>query len=56
MPGVDDVFLRQSLHTPVNWRIGADHLIFLVSARANDHQEMLAMRSKILSTIRTTFK
>lgn len=56
MPGVDDVFLRQSLNTPVDWRAGADRLIFMVSARAKDHHEMLAMRSQILSTIRTTFK
>jgi len=56
MPGVDEVSLRQSLHTPVDWRAGADRLIFLVTARANDHREMLALRSRILSTIRTTFK
>jgi biotin carboxylase len=56
MPGVDEVFLRQSLNTPVNWRVGADHLIFLVSAHASDQREMLALRSRILSTIRTTFK
>jgi biotin carboxylase len=56
MPGVDEVTLRQSLNTPVDWRVGADRLIFLVTARANDHQEMLALRSRILSTIRTTFK
>jgi hypothetical protein len=53
---VDEVTLRQSLNTPVDWRVGADRLIFLVTARANDHQEMLALRSRILSTIRTTFK
>ena len=56
MPGVDEAALRQSLNTPVNWRDGAGNLIFLITARANDHREMLAMRSQILSTIRTTFK
>jgi hypothetical protein len=40
----------------VNWRSGAGYLIYLVTAHASDHQEMLAMRSQILSTIRTTFK
>jgi hypothetical protein len=56
MPGVDSVELRQSLNTPVNWRKGAGLLIYLVTARANDHQEMLALRSKIMATVRTTFK
>jgi biotin carboxylase len=56
MSGVEEAALRQSLKTPVNWRSGAAHLIYLVTARANDHQEMLALRSRILSTIRTTFK
>ncbi len=56
MPGVDEVTLRQSLNTPVDWRVGADRLIFLVTARAKDHREMLALRSRILATIRTTFK
>jgi biotin carboxylase len=56
MPGVEDASLRQSLNTPVNWREGAGYLIFLITARADDHREMLAMRSRILSTIRTTFK
>jgi biotin carboxylase len=56
LPGVDEVTLRQSLNTPVDWRVGADRLIFLVTARASNHQEMLALRSRILSTIRTTFK
>ena len=56
MPGVDEVTLRQSLNTPVNWRVGSDRLIFLVTAHATDHREMLALRSRILSTIRTTFK
>ena len=41
---------------PSNWRVGSDRLIFLVSAHATDHREMLALRSRILSTIRTTFK
>jgi biotin carboxylase len=56
LPGVEEAALRQSLNTPVNWRSGAGHLIYLVTARANDHQEMLALRSEIASTIRTTFK
>jgi biotin carboxylase len=56
MPGVEEAVLRQSLNTPVNWRSGAGYLIFLVTARANDHREMLALRSRILATIRTTFK
>jgi len=56
MPGVEDVALRQSLNTPVNWRSGAAYLIYLVTARANDHEEMLALRSRILSAIRVTFK
>jgi biotin carboxylase len=56
MPGVEEAVLRQSLNTPVNWRSGAGYLIYLVTARANDHREMLALRSRILSTIRTTFK
>jgi hypothetical protein len=47
--------LRQSLNTPVNWRSGAGYLTYLVPARANDHLEMLAVRSEIVSTIRTTF-
>jgi biotin carboxylase len=54
--GVDEAVLRQSLNTPVNWRLGAGYLTFLVTAHANDHEEMLAMRSQILSSIRTTFK
>jgi biotin carboxylase len=56
MPGVEEVALRQSLNTPVNWRSGAGYLIYLVTARANTHTEMLAMRSRILSAIRVTFK
>jgi biotin carboxylase len=56
IPGVEEAVLRQSLDTPVNWRIGAGYLIYLVTAHANDHQEMLAIRSQILSSIRTTFK
>jgi hypothetical protein len=56
MPGVEEAVLRQSLNTPVNWRNGAGYLIYLVTGRANDHREMLALRSRILSTIRTTFK
>jgi biotin carboxylase len=56
MPGVDDAALRQSLNTPVSWRDGAGFLIFLITARANNHREMLALRSQILSTIRMTFK
>jgi biotin carboxylase len=56
MPGVEEAVLRQSLDTPVNWRNGAGYLIYLVTGRANDHREMLALRSRILSTIRTTFK
>lgn len=56
MPGVDEAALRQSLNTPVNWRESAGNLIWLITARADDHREMLAMRSQILSTIRTTFK
>jgi hypothetical protein len=47
--------LRPSLNTPLNWRSGARYLIYLVTARANDHLEMLAVRSEIVSTIRTIF-
>jgi hypothetical protein len=53
---VEEAVLRQSVNTPVNWRSGAGYLIYLVTARADDHREMLALRSRILSTIRTTFK
>jgi biotin carboxylase len=56
MPGVEEAALRQSFNTPVNWRSGAGNLIYLVTAYANDHREMLALRSRILSTIRMTFK
>ena len=56
MPGVVDAALRQSLNTEVNWRNGAGYLIYLVTAEAKDHEEMLQMRSEIMSTIRTTFK
>jgi biotin carboxylase len=56
MPGVEEAELRQSLNTSVNWRSGAGYLVYLVTAHASGHQEMLAMRSQILSTIRTTFK
>ena len=56
MPGVEEAALRQSLDTPVNWRSGAGYLIYLVTAHAKDHREMLDLRSRILSTIRTTFK
>jgi hypothetical protein len=40
----------------VNWRSGAGYLIYRVTARADDHREMLEMRSRILSAIGTTFK
>jgi hypothetical protein len=53
---VEEVVLRQEVDTPVNWRIGADRLIWMVTARADDHQEMLATRSRILSTITATFQ
>jgi biotin carboxylase len=56
LPGVEEVVLRQEVDTPVNWRIGADRLIWMVTARADDHQEMLATRSRILSTITATFQ
>jgi biotin carboxylase len=56
MPGVEEAALRQSLDTPVNWRSGAGYLIYRVTARADDHREMLEMRSRILSAIGTTFK
>jgi biotin carboxylase len=56
MPGVEEAALRQSLNTPVNWRSGAGYLIYLVTARADNHREMLALRSRILSTVTTTFK
>jgi hypothetical protein len=56
IPGVEEEVLRQSRNTPVDWRIGAQNLIFHVTARADTHEEMLTMRSEILSSIRTTFK
>jgi len=56
LPGVDEVVLRQPVDTAVNWRIGADRLIFVATGSAEDHQEMLAIRSRILSTITTTFE
>jgi biotin carboxylase len=55
-PGVEEVALRQSLNTPVNWRNGAGYVIFAVTARADTHEEMLVLRSQILSTIKMTFK
>jgi biotin carboxylase len=56
MPGVEEADLRQSLNTDVSWRSGAGYLIYRVTARADDHQEMLALRSRILSTVKVTFK
>jgi biotin carboxylase len=55
IPGVEEVTLRQSLDTPVNWKEGAVFMVFMVTARADTQEEMLAIRSQILSTIKTNF-
>jgi biotin carboxylase len=56
IPGVEAVDLRQSLDTPVNWREGAVNMVYMVTGRAETHEEMLAIRAQILTTIRPIFK